>query len=43
MFKADDAKRSKKAVQLTRKRLGTQKRALRKQAELLEMIENQKK
>lgn len=42
MLRADDSKRAKKALQICRKRLGTHKRALHKQGELLKIIEEKK-
>ena len=42
MLRADDSKRAKKALPICRKRLGTHKRALHKQGELLKIIEEKK-
>ena len=42
LLRADDSKRAKKGVQIARKRLGTHKRALHKQAELQKIIDEKK-
>ena len=42
MLRADDSKRAKKALQIARKRLGTHKRALKKQSELQKIIDEKK-